>query len=63
MKLMDDWFALPDPLRFYLSVGLTQKQIGERLGLTQQAVSYHVKRLRDAYLEEEEVIAEMEDGV
>ena len=54
---------LQDPLRYYLSVGLTQKQIGGRMGLTQQAVSYHVKRLREAYLVEEEVIAEMEDGV
>ena len=54
--------ATQDPLRYYLSVGLTQKQIGERMGLTQQAVSYHVKRLREAYLTEEEVIAEMEDG-
>ena len=57
-----DQLARMYPLRYYLSCGLTQKQIGERLGLTQQAVSYHVKRLRTQWLEEDEVIAELHGG-
>ena len=36
-------------LRYLLSWGLNQKQIGEILGVSQQVVSYRVKKLRSRY--------------
>ncbi len=33
-------------LRFMLSWGLTQTEIGKRLGVSQQVISYRVKKIR-----------------
>lgn len=35
-----------EEIRFMLSWGLTQTEIGKRLGVSQQVISYRVKKIR-----------------